>query len=300
MADKEWKPELQAGILWRVVRGTEVWGCNHPTSGQEAVAVAAALNAVARATTEERALLAALPEVLSQDPGTHSGDIVFAGTRVPIRTLLDHLPELEVDEFLLDYPTVSLAQVRAVLEVLSRPSASAAVRAALDDITKDVMGDPGADREAAYQAWAKLAREPRTAAEVAAETEEDLVRVRAMLERREVRNAHQEYDAALTALARSVSQAPAATMTEAELIAAASEGKRTRRKARRSDPHAEFEDALEPRDGEHPAIRRAREAGIDIEQLRALARLTPEERVRCLDAMLELRDAARRADKSSG
>lgn len=46
MTDKLWKAELRAGILWRVVRGVEVWGCNHPTTEAEAAAVATALNAV--------------------------------------------------------------------------------------------------------------------------------------------------------------------------------------------------------------------------------------------------------------
>jgi len=53
---------------------------------------------------------------------TRSADImggtpVFAGTRVPVQTLLDCLEAGEsVEEFLLGYPSVSKAQVIAFLE----------------------------------------------------------------------------------------------------------------------------------------------------------------------------------------
>jgi len=45
------------------------------------------------------------------------GTPVFAGTRVPVQTLLDCLKAGEsVEEFLLGYPSVSKAQVIAFLE----------------------------------------------------------------------------------------------------------------------------------------------------------------------------------------
>jgi uncharacterized protein (DUF433 family) len=45
------------------------------------------------------------------------GTPVFAGTRVPVQTLLDCLEAGEsVEEFLLGYPSVSKAQVIAFLE----------------------------------------------------------------------------------------------------------------------------------------------------------------------------------------
>lgn len=51
------------------------------------------------------------------DPEIHSGTPVFAGTRVPIKTLFDHLEagdSLEV--FLADFPSVSRSLAVAVLE----------------------------------------------------------------------------------------------------------------------------------------------------------------------------------------
>lgn len=47
------------------------------------------------------------------------GTPVFAGTRVPIQTLLDYLEAgYTLDEFLEDFPTVSREQVVGVLEHL--------------------------------------------------------------------------------------------------------------------------------------------------------------------------------------
>ena len=54
---------------------------------------------------------------ITVDPEIHSGTPVFAGTRVPIRTLFDHLEagdSLEV--FLDDFPSVSRDLAIGVLE----------------------------------------------------------------------------------------------------------------------------------------------------------------------------------------
>ena len=46
-----------------------------------------------------------------------SGAVVFAGTRVPVQTLLDYLEEGDrLDDFLEDFPTVSREHALAVLE----------------------------------------------------------------------------------------------------------------------------------------------------------------------------------------
>jgi uncharacterized protein (DUF433 family) len=46
------------------------------------------------------------------------GTPVFAGTRVPIQTLIDYLEAGDrIDDFLLDFPTVSPEQARAVLRL---------------------------------------------------------------------------------------------------------------------------------------------------------------------------------------
>ena len=47
-----------------------------------------------------------------------SGAVVFAGTRVPVQTLMDYLEEGgSLDEFLKDFPTVTREHAIAVLEL---------------------------------------------------------------------------------------------------------------------------------------------------------------------------------------
>lgn len=56
--------------------------------------------------------------VISRDPDVHSGDVVFAGTRVPVETLIDYLKGgHSVDEFLEGFPTVERWQVEAFLDL---------------------------------------------------------------------------------------------------------------------------------------------------------------------------------------
>jgi uncharacterized protein (DUF433 family) len=55
--------------------------------------------------------------LITVDPEIHSGTPVFAGTRVPVKTLFDHLEagdSLEI--FLEDVPSVSRQHAVAVLE----------------------------------------------------------------------------------------------------------------------------------------------------------------------------------------
>lgn len=57
------------------------------------------------------------PQLVTVDLEIHSGTPVFAGTRVPIKTLFDHLEagdSLEV--FLDDFPSVTRSLALAVLE----------------------------------------------------------------------------------------------------------------------------------------------------------------------------------------
>ena len=59
-----------------------------------------------------------LDTVVSRDPEIHSGDLIFANTRVPVDTLLDYLKaDHSVEEFLKDFPTVRRPQVDAYLEL---------------------------------------------------------------------------------------------------------------------------------------------------------------------------------------
>ena len=58
--------------------------------------------------------------VVSRDPEILSGTPVFAGTRVPVRNLLDYLEgSYTLDEFLDDFPAVTKAQAVAFLEQAS-------------------------------------------------------------------------------------------------------------------------------------------------------------------------------------
>jgi uncharacterized protein (DUF433 family) len=60
-------------------------------------------------------------ELITSDPDILSGQTVFAGTRVPVETLFDHLEAgIPLDEFLDDFPTVSKEQAVALLEVASK------------------------------------------------------------------------------------------------------------------------------------------------------------------------------------
>lgn len=55
--------------------------------------------------------------LITIDPDLHSGTPVFAGTRVPIQTLFDHLEAGDpLEVFLDDFPSVSRELAVAVLE----------------------------------------------------------------------------------------------------------------------------------------------------------------------------------------
>ena len=55
--------------------------------------------------------------LITTDPEIHSGTPVFAGTRVPVKTLFDHLEAGDSSEvFLDDFPSVSRDLAVAVLE----------------------------------------------------------------------------------------------------------------------------------------------------------------------------------------
>jgi uncharacterized protein (DUF433 family) len=50
------------------------------------------------------------------DPKILGGELVFVGTRVPIKSLFDHLEAGEsIDEFLMGFPSVKREQVIALL-----------------------------------------------------------------------------------------------------------------------------------------------------------------------------------------
>ena len=57
-----------------------------------------------------------LDQAVTRDPKTMSGALCFKGTRVPVRTLFDHLAAGELQEFYTDFPGVTPDMVDAVLE----------------------------------------------------------------------------------------------------------------------------------------------------------------------------------------
>lgn len=60
--------------------------------------------------------IALMEQVAVSDPSILGGIPVFRGTRVPVRTLFDYLAEGDsVSEFLEDFPTVSLADAKAII-----------------------------------------------------------------------------------------------------------------------------------------------------------------------------------------
>ncbi|MDZ7781906.1 MAG: DUF433 domain-containing protein [Halioglobus sp.] len=55
---------------------------------------------------------------IAQDSEILGGALVFAGTRVPVRILMEHLEAGDrLDEFLDDYPSVTREQAIGVLEL---------------------------------------------------------------------------------------------------------------------------------------------------------------------------------------
>ncbi len=68
--------------------------------------------------TETRHNAIELGKVVSRDPEVHSGDLVFAGTRVPVDTLVDYLKaDHSVEEFLTDFPSVERWQIESYLDL---------------------------------------------------------------------------------------------------------------------------------------------------------------------------------------
>lgn len=62
-------------------------------------------------------MTAASDSPIKSDPDILGGVPVFAGTRVPVRILIEHLKAGDrLDEFLEDYPSVSREQALAVID----------------------------------------------------------------------------------------------------------------------------------------------------------------------------------------
>jgi uncharacterized protein (DUF433 family) len=64
--------------------------------------------------------------VVSRDPEVMNGALVFAGTRVPVEVLVQHLKAGDtLDDFLDDFPSVSREQATAFLDLALREAESA-------------------------------------------------------------------------------------------------------------------------------------------------------------------------------
>ena len=60
-------------------------------------------------------------KLITIDPEIMSGEPVFTGTRVPVKSLIDHLREGDTpDNFLEGFPTVKRAQALALLEEVNQ------------------------------------------------------------------------------------------------------------------------------------------------------------------------------------
>ena len=66
-------------------------------------------------------------KIISTDPEVMGGTPCFAGTRVPVQTLLDYLEAGDaIDDFLEGFPTVKREQVIAFLETATEQMVAAA------------------------------------------------------------------------------------------------------------------------------------------------------------------------------
>ena len=62
-----------------------------------------------------------IKDIINRDEEIRGGQPVFTGTRVPIESLFMHLEEgVSLDEFLEDFPTVSLEQSISLLELTKK------------------------------------------------------------------------------------------------------------------------------------------------------------------------------------
>ena len=67
-----------------------------------------------------------MSSVVSRDPQILGGEPVFAGTRVPVKSLFDHLEAGDsIEEFLEGFPSVKREQVIALLEEAREHAVSA-------------------------------------------------------------------------------------------------------------------------------------------------------------------------------
>lgn len=70
-------------------------------------------------------------KIVSSDPEIMSGELVFSGTRVEVKTLIDYLKAgHSLDDFLESFPTVSRNQAEAYLEMTFQAASEKALASA--------------------------------------------------------------------------------------------------------------------------------------------------------------------------
>ena len=70
-------------------------------------------------------------ELIERNPDILGGTVVFAGTRVPVRVLMEHLEAGDrLDDFLDDFPSVTREQAVSLLERASAMVLSDSIEAA--------------------------------------------------------------------------------------------------------------------------------------------------------------------------
>lgn len=71
-----------------------------------------------------------ITEIVSQNQEVMHGALVFAGTRVPVSSLLDHLKAGDtLEDFLAGFPSVSRQQAEAFLEFAFQSASSRVIHA---------------------------------------------------------------------------------------------------------------------------------------------------------------------------
>ena len=96
-------------------RNSEQWATNSHSLGEGKQLDAGCSSAFAFATFG--AIVSLMSSVVTQNPEVLGGEPVFAGTRVPAKSLFDHLEAGDsIEQFLEGFPSVKREQVIALLE----------------------------------------------------------------------------------------------------------------------------------------------------------------------------------------
>ena len=88
-----------------------------------------------------------MKKVVSRHPEVMGGTPCFAGTRVPIHTLVDYLKAGDtVDDFLDGFPTVKREQVDALLKGSEDDGLSELDRRVIEQGALDALDEPGSEQ----------------------------------------------------------------------------------------------------------------------------------------------------------